>query len=140
MEKIDERISEKTKDIEKYLDELLSMVPESFQAYQESLMARSACERHFEKVIEAVVDLAFLFFRKKDWYMPNSDTDAFKILGDKKVIDENLSHRLEEAKSMRNFIVHLYKEVNDLMVYTAITEELENDVKSFIKSIRENIV
>ena len=33
---------------------------------------------------------------------------------------------------MRNFIAHQYGQINDKLVYGAITEELEKDVKKFI--------
>ncbi len=44
---------------------------------------------------------------------------------------------LQDAKSMRNFIVHEYGGIDDFKVFHAITEELEKDVKKFIDEIKK---
>ena len=38
---------------------------------------------------------------------------------------------------MRNIIAHEYGKIDDKIVFEAITEELERDVKEFIKKVKE---
>lgn len=56
---MNERIKDKIEEIEKYLDELVEISPSTLDRYIEDFKTRAACERYTEKIIEAVVDLAF---------------------------------------------------------------------------------
>ena len=134
---MEERIGDKINEIEKYIEELLAITPESFEEYEKDFKINAACERYFEKIIEAAVDLAFLFVRHKQYDSPSDDKAVFEILAKKEIIPQELAERLKEAKSMRNFIAHEYGKVDDSKVFQAIKEELEDDINKFIKSIEK---
>ena len=135
-----ERIKDKISEIEESLDYLLSIVPPSYEEYSSDLKTKAACERYFEKIIEGVIDLAFIFIKFKEIRMPEDDEAAFDVLVEKSIINLDLAKKFKEAKDMRNLIIHQYYKIDDLIVYTSITEELENDVKMFIKAIKGNLV
>jgi len=130
------RIKEKINEIEHYLEELSDIVPEDFQEYAKDKKAKAACERYFEKIIEAAVDLAFLVIKENGLKSPEEDKEAFDIIAKGKIISETLATRLKDAKGMRNIIAHEYGKIDDKIVFEAITEELERDVKEFIKKVR----
>ena len=134
-----ERINDKINQIELFLEELFPMVPETFEDYKQDLGSKAACERYFEKIIEACVDLAFLIIRENKFKMPEDDESSFIILFQNNIISEELSKKLRDAKSMRNIIVHEYGEIDDEKVFNSIKEELENDVNEFIDNMREII-
>lgn len=134
---MEERITDKIKEIGNYLEELLSIIPANFEEYERDFKARAACERYFEKIIEAIVDLAFLFIRNKKYPQPSDDKATFDILAEKEVISKELAERLKAAKSMRNFIAHEYGEIDDLKVFNSIKEELEADIKEFIQEVEK---
>jgi len=129
------RIKDKIKEIEDYLYELAEVMPQSFEQYKE-IKTRAACERYFEKIVEAVVDLAFLIIKDKGFRIPEEDKEAFDILSREKVISEELAEKFKDAKGMRNIIAHEYGSVDDEIVFHAITEDIKKDVKEFIKSIK----
>ena len=133
------RIKDKIKEIESYLAELSDIVPESFHDYVKDKKAKAACERYFEKIIESVVDLAFLLIKERGLKTPEEDKEAFDILAGSKIIPGTLATKLKDAKGMRNIIAHEYGRVDDKIVFEAITEELEKDVREFIKNIKEMI-
>jgi uncharacterized protein YutE (UPF0331/DUF86 family) len=54
---MNERINDKIEEIEKYLGELLEIIPSSLVGYGQDFKAKAACERYAERIIEAVVDL-----------------------------------------------------------------------------------
>jgi len=130
------RINDKIREIEDYLSELKEIMPESFHDYKTDLKTKAACERYFEKIIEAVIDLAFLIIRDKGYKIPEEDKEAFDILANEKIIPQELSIRLKEAKGMRNIIAHEYGKTDDELIFHSITQELESDVSELIKSIR----
>jgi len=129
------KISDKINEIYGYLEELPKIIPGQFEDYKSNNLAKAACERYFERIVEAVTDVAFMVIVKRKLRVPEDDTDAFRILLENKMIDEQLYKKLKQAKGMRNIIAHQYGIVKDEVVFEALTEELENDVKKFIESI-----
>ncbi|MDD5132840.1 MAG: DUF86 domain-containing protein [Candidatus Nanoarchaeia archaeon] len=132
---MNDRINEKIEEIEKYLNELMGIVPDDFEEYKLNLEKKAACERYFEKVVEAVVDLTFLVIKEKKLKIPEGDKEAFDILFKKGLILKDLAENLKEAKGMRNILAHEYGKVDDKLVFQSITKELEDDVKEFINLI-----
>ena len=132
---IKEIINDKIEQIQQFLSELPDIVPNSLEEYISNISVKAACERYAEKIIQALIDLAFLVIREKKLKSPEDELQAFKILEINNIISNSLSERLQDAKRMRNIIVHEYGEIDDNIIYTSITEELERDAKEFIKSI-----
>ena len=129
------RIKDKIEEIEKYLDELSEIKPMMLNEYENNLKTKAACERYLEKIIEAVVDLAFLIIKDKGLEMPEDDNATFGILAKAGIIDETLAKRLRDAKGMRNILAHQYGQVDDKIVFNA-TKEIETDVNDFIELLR----
>ncbi len=73
-------ISDKIKEVEKYLSDLEKVAPETIEVYLKNLDKRLACERAFEKIIESVNDLAILIIKEKRFQMPNEDIKAFEAI------------------------------------------------------------
>lgn len=132
------RIKDKITQINEFLDHLKEIVPSSFDEYESSIEKKAACERYVEKVVEAVTDLAFLVIKNKKLKIPEDDVDAFNILLDNKIVSSDLADKLKKAKGMRNIISHQYGEVDDKIVFESITQELDNDVRVFIRGIEKS--
>lgn len=130
------RITDKIKEINEYLTELMSIVPSSLDKYKSDLVIKAACERYVEKIVEAVTDLAFLIIKNKKLKIPEDDIDAFNILFENKIIGSSLTAKLRNAKGMKNIISHQYGNIDDEIVFEAITEELGRDARAFIESVR----
>src|SRR3989338_10603996 len=96
------KINDKILEIEKYLDELDSIIPDNFETYSANFEKRAACERYFEKIIEAVVDLAYLMIKNKNLKIPEQDKETFEILANEGIITKELETKLKEAKEIRN--------------------------------------
>jgi len=130
------RINDKIQEIEKYLEELDSVLPSSFEQYKRDFKIKAICERYFEKIIEAVIDLVFIVIREKNFKIPEEDKESFDILLKEKIIPKELAEKLKDAKGMRNIIAHEYGKINDELVFESITEELIKDVNNFINIIK----
>lgn len=130
------RIKGKIEEIESYLQELSEIKPNSIEEYRQ-IKNKAACERYFEKIVEAVVDLAFLIIKERKLKIPEEDKESFDILTKEKIISDKLAEKFKDAKGMRNIISHEYGSVDDEIVFQSITEELEEDVKKFIREIKK---
>ena len=71
--------------------------------------------------------------------MPEGDEQAFDILIKNKILSLELGKKLQDAKGMRNFLIHQYGEVDDEIIFNAINEELEKDIAEFLNKIEENL-
>lgn len=131
------RITEKVKEVEQCLRELSTFLPDDFSDYEDNIEKKAACERYFEKIVEALVDLAFLIIKHESWIIPEEDTRAFDLLRQEKIISEELAQRLKEAKGMRNILVHEYGIVDDQLVFEAVTVEIEQDAEAFLQAVKK---
>ncbi|MDO8656756.1 MAG: DUF86 domain-containing protein [Nanoarchaeota archaeon] len=132
-----EKIKDKINEIGKYLEELDSFAPTEFDEYEQNVEKKAACERYFEKIIEAVVDLTFLLLKNKNLKIPEEDKGAFDVLVKEKIITVELADRLKDAKGMRNILAHEYGVVDDTIVFESITEELGKDVRLLLEKVEE---
>lgn len=132
------RISDKLIEIEKYLEELESILPLDFEEYKKNFKIKAVGERYFEKIVEAVIDLAFLVASEKRLRKPEEEEGIFSVLKDNKILSEELCLKLQDAKGMRNIISHQYGKINDELVFNSLTEELIPDVNEFLGVI-ENL-
>ncbi len=130
-----ERIKDKITQIEKFLEFLSEIKPSSLEEYMRDEKTKAACERFVQKLVDAIVDLAYLIIREIKSLSPETEEQAFDILYKSNIISSQLCERLKDAKSMRNFIVHEYGEVDDAIIFHSITEELEKDINEFIKRV-----
>jgi len=135
---MNERINDKIIDIERFLEELESILPKDLEEYLKDWKAKAICERHFEKIIEAIVDLTFLIIKEKKFELPKDVDSSFDILSNHQVITKNLAETFKDAKGMRNILAHEYGKIDDKLVFEAVTEQLINDVKEFINQIEKN--
>ena len=133
-----DRVKDKIDQIEEYLKELETIVPASLEEYKEDLKTKAACERYAQKIIESLVDLAYLVVKSKNLRAPEDEEAVFFLLAKESVISEELAKKLKEAKGMRNILVHEYGEVDDAIVFHSISEELVKDSNAFIEAVKIN--
>jgi uncharacterized protein YutE (UPF0331/DUF86 family) len=133
------RIKDKINEIEGYLDDLETILPKNFEEYESNLEKRLACERSFERIIESLVDLAYIFISFKRFPKPTEEKRCFQMLFGKDIIPEELFKRLEDAKGMRNILAHEYGSIDDEMVFDAVINEIKEDAEQFIKYIKKEI-
>ena len=131
------RKDDKKEEIMKYLKELESILPTDIKEYKNSIKQRAYCERYFERIIEAVVDLVFIIIKEEELSIPDDDESSFHVLKDAGLISEEICGKLGAAKGMRNIIAHEYGEIDDEKVFHAVTEELIPDVNKFLEEINE---
>ena len=74
------RIEDKKEGIGDFISDLEEVIPANYEEYKANKEKRLACERAFERIIEAVNDLAILFIKEKRLPLPDEDEKAFDIL------------------------------------------------------------
>lgn len=133
-----ERINDKVAELNGLIEELTTILPANFEEYSTDYKTKAACERYIEKITEALVDLAFLIAKQQKITLPEEEKNIFHILATQTIIPLELASPLKELKGMRNILAHEYGIVDDKIVFTALTEELERDVRAFLNAVRKN--
>ena len=133
----EDRTRKKVIEVEKFLEELEPVIPESLEEYKQDYKTKAICERYFEKIVEAVVDIAFFVIKNKRLKQPDYEKQVFNILAENSIISLKFSRRLQEAKGMKNIITHEYGRIDDAQVFHSVSEELIPNVQEFIKCINE---
>jgi len=132
-------LNDKIEEIEKYIQELLEITPPNYEVYISDFKTKASCERYFEKIICAVIDLVFLIIKDSELQMPEDEESTFDILSNHEIIPKELAKKLKEAKGMRNIIAHEYGKIDDEIVFEAITKQLEKDIKEFVDIIKKRV-
>ncbi len=132
-----ERFEGKIEEIRRFLSELEEYTPLEFEDYLNQPKDRAACERLFEKIIEAIVNIGFMLVKLEKLEIPETDKDVFISLEKKGIISPTLSKKLRGAKGMRNILAHEYGEINDELVYYAISKEIIPDTEEFLNQIQK---
>jgi uncharacterized protein YutE (UPF0331/DUF86 family) len=89
-----------------------------------------AVERLLQTTVESVIDSARLIVALQDWRLPKDERDAFLILAEHAVIDDDLAQRLLRAKGFRNVLVHEYVAVDTALVIRFLQSDL-SDIQVF---------
>ena len=111
-------------------------MPANFNLYLNDLKTKAACERYFEKIVESLIDLAYLIIKEKSLKAPEGDKETFDSLANAQIIPESLAIKLKEAKGMRNIISHQYGNIDDEVVFESITHELIEDAQDFVHRVK----
>jgi len=129
------RVKDKTNEIEEFLEELENSLPKNFEEYKADYKLRAIGERYFEKITKAVIDLSFMIVKLKDLRQPEYEKEVFDILSNEKIISNKLKEKLKNAKGMRNIIAHEYGRIDNELVFHSLVAELIPDVQEFLKVI-----
>ena len=132
------KINDKIKEVEQYLNELDVFMPSNFEQYKLNIEKKAACERYFEKIVEALIDLSFIIIKQEGLQLPEEESKSFDLLANEKIISQEISQKLKDAKGMRNILAHEYGIVNDKIVFEAITKELPYDTALFLESVKKH--
>ncbi len=134
---IKERIESKIEELEEYLEEFESFEIPELEQYRNDKKLKAACERYFEKIVEAIISLTLLLIKYKKLKQPEDEEHAFIILSKSGIISEEFAKRLRDAKDMRNRIVHNYVTIDDSVAYHAFSKEIVKDAEEFLGAINK---
>ena len=132
---MEKRLNEKISETRKYLDELSSIVPLSFDEYKLNFQKRAACERYAEKIVEAIIDIIFIIVKKEKLAIPDNESISFDMLAKKGIISSSLAVKLKEAKGMRNILAHEYGKLDNSIIFQAVSGELDYDFQQLVGEI-----
>lgn len=125
-------IQNKLSGIEEYLTKLETITPADLTGYEKDWKTQMIAERGLQLLIEIIIDVANRLIAVKKWGPTTSSADSIRLLALKKVISSEEPY-LKMIK-FRNFIVHNYDRVDNRIVYSILTRNLD-DIRRFREEV-----
>ena len=88
---------------------------------------------NLERACQAAIDMAMRVVKIKKLGLPKESRDAFNLLNDAKIIDDNMKVKMHGLVGFRNTAVHNYKKL-DLDIVEAVIQKHLIDFQTFCKS------
>ena len=135
---MDKRVTEHLQRLVQYLNQLddIKKTPES--DFIENSLLIAATERYLQLAIEACINIGNRILSleqfNKPVRAPESYSDIFIQLERIGMLDKTLSESLINMAKFRNRLVHLYWDVDPVMLYNYLNDNLD-DIHSFISHV-----
>lgn len=79
---------------------------------------------NLQRACEAVLDLAMYVVSTRKLGLPQNKREAFKLLEENKIIDTQMSKKMQGMVGFRNIAVHDYKEIDEKILQDVIENHL----------------
>lgn len=129
----DDVIYNKIQVIERCINRINEVYGDDFESLKDYTKQDSII-LNLQRACEASIDLAMHIVSEKNLGIPQNSRDAFEVLNENKIIDNNLTKKLKAMIGFRNIAVHNYQAVN-LEIVKEIIEGHLDDFKEFIYQI-----
>ncbi len=135
---MDKRVTEHLQRLVQYLNQLddIKKTPES--DFIENSLLIAATERYLQLAIEACINIGNRILSleqfNKPVRAPESYSDIFVQLERIGILNKTLSESLINMAKFRNRLVHLYWDVDPVMLYNYLNDSLD-DIHSFISHV-----
>ncbi len=133
-----ELIIKKIEEINSFLDLLENYKDLEMDKFLNDRNVVDATKFRLINIMEACMNICSHIVIKMFNKIPESYGDCFKILGEKGIIDKELSINLIKMAKFRNLLIHLYSKVDDSEIYKILKQNLV-DIKKFMQEIKKLI-
>lgn len=127
---MDEELIERKKDI--IYESLNYLEQKDFE--QPDFESVQAVKHSLQEAIEASLDIANHIIASKELPRAEEYSEMFEVLGDQKLIDEELASNLAGMARFRNLLVHRYAEIEKGEIKLILDENLQ-DLRQYMEEV-----
>ena len=133
-------ILRKLSELDEYFKQIKEYEEITVLQYSDDWKIQRIIERTLQMMIETCVDIASHIIADKEYRVPKSYSDAFKVLLDEKIVSSRLFDVLQKMTKFRNIVVHHYDKVDAEIVVGILKKDLidftsyKDAIISFLKS------
>lgn len=129
-------LAERTAGVQRHLRRVRDRLPEDPAELQPMSDATDAVVLHLWQAIQIVIDVAVSACVGLGLGSPPTYRDAFRLLGEHDVVDDELAARLARAAGFRNVVVPAYAEL-DLALLHRVATHGPDDLVAFLAALRD---
>jgi uncharacterized protein YutE (UPF0331/DUF86 family) len=130
------KIENKISAVQKYLTIVSRYQKYSRQEIEKNIDVRGMVERYLYLMAQATIDLAQALVAYKGLRKPTTMSDAFYILNEAGIIDNDLTSKMVNMVGFRHIMAHDYEKINYDIVYDVLHQGLK-DIEYFLKTIKK---
>lgn len=123
------------------LERCLKRIHDEYTGFEHELMTnftkQDSLVLNLERSCQICIDMALVVIKSQHWGVPQNTRDVFVLLCDQKVLDKELSSRLQKMVGFRNIAVHEYQNLN-LDIIRNIVETRLDDFIAFSRILIKN--
>jgi uncharacterized protein YutE (UPF0331/DUF86 family) len=120
------------------IERCLKRLHEDYRGHEAALateqMRQDAVMLNLLRACEAAIDMAMHVVRSRRLGLPQESRDAFGLLNNAGLLDDDLTHRMKGMVGFRNIAVHDYRKL-DLNIVRAILEQRLDDFRRLVKTL-----
>ncbi|MDR0310909.1 MAG: DUF86 domain-containing protein [Acidobacteriota bacterium] len=124
----------KLESLRRCLARITEKKPASAAALKSDFDLQDIISVNLERAVQLCVDTGLHVLSRRDRPLPDSMAGTFRELNAIGVLDSRIADRLAKAVGFRNMAVHAYQEINWDIVFSIITERLD-DFRDFAAQI-----
>jgi len=117
-------LKSKIKLIVENLPKLKDTLPDSFNKFQANDVFRSASERYFQLIVDAIVDCNQILIEMNNLEVSDTYFNTFGNLIGKSIFPDNLLEDMSHSVGVRNAIIHKYENIQLKREYEDIKKYL----------------
>ena len=122
----DTLILRKLSELDEYYLQIREYDKVTVTRYSSDWKIQRIIERTLQMMIETCADIATHIISDQGYRVPKSYADAFKVLGEEKIISNKLLNALEKMAKFRNIVVHHYDKVDAEIVVGILKKDLKD--------------
>ncbi|MDP3014054.1 MAG: DUF86 domain-containing protein [Candidatus Subteraquimicrobiales bacterium] len=104
-------LKSKIKLIADYLPQLQETIPDLFDEFQNNMLFRSASERYFQLIVDAIIDCNQILIEMNNLEVSDTYFNTFSNLIGKSIFPDDLLENLSHCVGTRNAIIHKYENI-----------------------------
>ena len=124
----------KLSELEEYLGQIREYTNITIEQYSSDWKIQRIIERTLQIMIETCVDVAGHIISDREYRIPKSYADTFRVLHEENILEKELFETMDKMAKFRNIVVHHYTKVDAEIVVNILKRDL-NDFLDFKNAI-----
>jgi uncharacterized protein YutE (UPF0331/DUF86 family) len=133
-----ERILQKIGRINEYLAIVENIKDECEKRFDHDAIYRGALIHYLYRLADACIVLAEMVIKKKNLRIPQSYAEAFDILGEAGVLDNEFAYSFARIAGFRNFLAHDYEKIEAAVICGKVINSV-SDVREYVRQVQKSL-
>ncbi len=116
----------KLAELEEYLGQIREYTNITIERYSSDWKIQRIIERTLQIMIETCADIAGHIISDREYRIPKSYADTFKVLHEENILEKELFETMEKMAKFRNIVVHNYGKIDASIVVTILRKHLDD--------------
>jgi uncharacterized protein YutE (UPF0331/DUF86 family) len=116
----------KLAELEQYLGQIREYANITVEQYSSDWKIQRIVERTLQIMIETCVDIAGHIISDRQFRIPKSYADTFKVLHEENILEKQLFATMDKMAKFRNIVVHNYDVVDTSIIVIILTKHLDD--------------